>query len=167
MSIKTETRSFRVQAANNYKIPNISLVSKYIVPKDKKNHDYRLNINGVELESSYQDNSNIYFDFKEIRDRLRDIIPMSKEENDLSALETTFAYNSLCAMNAYKYLPRKVFNESIFTNQDLSVCVIPQKMDSNNKVIEMSEEYYISDIHRKQETKEEEPSVPVPTKELK
>jgi phosphoribulokinase len=168
-TFKTETRSFRVQAATEYKIPNISLVSKYIVPMDKKNRDFRLNINGVEVESSYQDKNNIYFDFKEIRDRLRDIIPMTKEENDLAALETTFQYNSLCAMNAYKYLPKYVFNESIFTNQDLAVYLITKKLDiTDNNFIEMSEEYYVSDIHRnKNETvKEPEGLVPVPSSQL-
>lgn len=163
--VKTETRSFRVQSTNGYKIPNISLVTKYIVPKDKKNKDYRLHINGVTLESSYTDTNSVYFDFKEIRDRLRDIIPMSKEENDLAALETTFQYNSLCAMNAYKYLPKSCFNESIFTNQDLAVFIVPQKGEN---VIEMSEEYFVSDVHRnKNETVETNVDLtPVPSSQL-
>jgi hypothetical protein len=160
-----DTRAFRVQAQDNYKIKNISLVSKYIVPKVKRSDAFKLNINGVDIEESYSDKDNIYFDFEHIRNGFRDLIPMTKEENDMCALETMLAYNALCAMNAYKTLSKPVFNNTIFTNQDLSVRLI--NMNSHKDQIEMKEEYYISDVHKQLDNKPEKPVVPVPMEQLK
>lgn len=148
------TRSFRVQYQNEYKIGNISLVSKYIIPKVSRYDSYKIDINGVVLDESYSDKENIYFDFARIREELRDIIPMTKQENDMSALETTLAYNSLCAMNAYKTLPKSVFNNTIFTNQDLCVKLIPK--GEFKKTIELQEEYYVSDVHKNADNKKDE-----------
>lgn len=150
----TQTRAFRVQYQTDYKVNNISLVAKYIIPKVKRYDSYKLNINGVILDESYSDKNNIYFDFERIRSELREVIPMTKQENDLVALENMLAYNSLCAMNAYKTLPKNVFNDTIFTNQDLCVKLIVK--GEFKQVVEMQEEYYVSDVHKSTNDKPEE-----------
>ena len=157
---KFDRRSFRVQFETGYKINNISLVKSYIIPKKvevdngkikgkKEIYDFKLSINGVIIEHSYEDEKFYYFDFKNIRDMLRDIIPTNEEENEMSNLETMIAYNSLCAHNAYKNILndkecKNIFNNTIFTNQDIEIKLVTK---CRNKFIELEEEYYVSDIH--------------------
>lgn len=165
MSISVEKRSFRVQYETGYKINNISLVKSYIVPKKievekqirkgfatkKTNEQFQsqISINNVILDPSYEDEKFYYFDFKLIREMLRDIIPTNEEENDLMRLEEMLTYNSLCAQNAYKELLKEggkdIFNNTIFTNQDLQVKLITK---CRNKFIDLEEEYYVSDVHK-------------------
>jgi hypothetical protein len=165
MSIKAERRGFRVQLETGYKINNISLVKSYIVPKkvevekvlrkgfsSKKTtetFEVNLSINGVQISPSYEDEKYYYFDFHMIREMLRDVIPTNEEENEMVRLENMLAYNGLCAQNAYKNLlkegGKKIFTDTIFTNQDLEVKLLTK---CKNKFFELEEEYYTSDVHK-------------------
>jgi hypothetical protein len=160
-----DRRGFRVQIETGYKVNNISLVKAYIIPKKvevekivrknnppvktKENFTYKLSMNGVVLDHSYEDENFYYFDFKMIREFLRDVLPLDQESNQLIRLEEMLTYNSLCAQNAYKALlklnnRKEIFNNNIFTNQDLEVKIITK---CKNKFLDLEEEYYKSDIH--------------------
>jgi hypothetical protein len=159
--VETEKRAFRVQIETGFKINNISLVKCYIVPKKievmkkknlkmKESYECKLSINNTIIEPSHEDEKFYYFDFKEIRNYLREIIPMDEHETNLSNLETMLTYNSLCAQNAYKELMKEsnfkeIFNTTIFTNQDLEVKLITK---CKNQFIDLEEEYYRSDVHQ-------------------
>ena len=142
---ETKKRTFYLKKGD-YIIKNLSLVKSYNVKFENSPKSVFINFNEVLIKPTSQNGNEYYFDFTEIRNNLRDIVPNSDEENNLYRLEDAFSYNSLLAYDYYTYLPNQVFHNSIFFDgNELRAFIV---CDGYDKDIDIEEEYYESDRYR-------------------
>jgi len=108
-------RNFYVKLNENYKYKNTALINYLTVERVKGINNVKLVVNDVELDPTVTTDKEWRWNICEIRQELRETIPMSKEENDRRRLEDAFVYNSLKAISFYKSLTNEELDDSIFT----------------------------------------------------
>lgn len=106
-----------------------------------------LKINGIEISPDYITGlDGVNFDLADIRKQLRELIPMSPEENNLCRAEATLFGTQLLATEYYRYMPTKFLFDCVFTGE---LCVTFKVISQNGQIpdiIEMDEESVISEI---------------------
>jgi len=144
------TRCLSINDKHKYGIARTTLVKKWKIKTP--NVRAKLTINGLPIELDYLDGKE--FDITKIRTSLRDIIPLSKEENDLCIIESTIFGSQIQAMEHYKYFPIEKLNEYIFTGD---LCIIFNPYDGENfpEEFEIEETHIISEVQLKQRLKNE------------
>lgn len=149
MTTLTRTFDFTRDAFLVYKNTCLLKTLSIKVPKElinlykKKNiNPYYICINGVDVAPSSCTNTKLIWDFEVIRNNLRDVIPITKEENDLLRLEETLKYNSASAQEYYS-LPFETLMNTVFTSE-LQIGLRPSFKNFPPK-IEAEETVYLSD----------------------
>jgi len=160
-SEKTTLRPSRINADPKnqqiFKYKHTSLISELNVCHPKyynKTHkikDIKLFINDVEIKLSKPLSENpmfITWNFKDIREYIRNLDPDNEEEVLLKRLEQTFVYNGLKAIQFYSGLNHDDLANTIFT-LDLDIYF---KLDCSAKnppkAIPISDRYITSDIRK-------------------
>jgi hypothetical protein len=113
----------------------------------------KLFINDVEIKLHKPNPSNnvlMNWNFKDIREHIRNLDPENEDDILLKRLEQTFVYNGLKAIQFYSNLTHDDLANTIFT-LDLDI-YFEFICDSNNppKKIPISDNYIISDIKKEQ-----------------
>ena len=91
-------------------------VPKYLLNSKTVPVPYVLCINGVDVEPSERTSNYLVWNFETIRNEFRDIIPLTKRENDLICLEETLAFNSVMAQKFYSVELKELMN-CVFTSE--------------------------------------------------
>ena len=141
--MSTKTRPFKLYKKEEYAYKNTSCIESIFVPVGKNNTRMKgilLCINGIMIEPSHTDNTGWYWNFEEIRNNIREMLGETKRETELLALEATFTYNALKAIQHYK-LTREQLKNSIFTS-GLMVQFVPS---TPVDILDANETVYISD----------------------
>ena len=116
-------------------IPTKGLVRAWkIIDKVK---DIKLYFGEREI-NSFNSTKGLY-DFKHIRQYIRDLIPETPEENQLSGLEGLFFSWQLMAFEYYKSLSNEDFENSIFT---IDIPEIKITCSSNIEILRVEELFY-------------------------
>ena len=111
-----KSREFKIYKKDNYKIPSIGLIKSW---KWKEKCSITPIFDGYKLNKKF----NKSIDMKDIRKYIRDIIPMSPEENELTQLEGYFYEQQLNAVEWYPNVSNQDFFNSIF-NQHVNVYLV-------------------------------------------
>jgi hypothetical protein len=150
----TKIRPFKLYKKEEYAYKNTSCIESIFVPKDKNTirmKNILMCINGIMIEPSHADNTGWYWEFEQIRENIREMFGETKRETELLALEATFTYNALKAIQHYK-LTREQLKNSIFTS-GLMVQFVPS---TPVDILEANETVYISDQQQKQKQEQEQ-----------
>jgi hypothetical protein len=139
--MNTKERSFKIYKKEEYAYKNTSCIKSITITRPRNVKYMLLAINGVTIEPSSANPSSWTWDFKVIREKIRDLFGETKHETNLLALETTFTYNALKAIQHYT-LPNDDLKSSIFTS-GLIVQFVPSSPSA--EILEASETVYISD----------------------
>jgi hypothetical protein len=138
---KSLTRISELRNEHGYGIGRTALIKRWkILDPEIKGI---LKINNIPINLDYLDGTN--FDLCKIRQSLRDIIPESKEDNDLYVAESTMFGSQLEAINYYKYFPVKQLSNYLFTG---TLCITFDLCKSEGNIpekISIEEELILSD----------------------
>jgi len=136
---KYYTRLVSLKREEGYGIGRTTMIKRWKVLD--ANVKVRMRVNGVDIDLDFLDG--IEFDAEKIRRELRDIIPCSKQENDLCAAETTIFGAQLSSTEYYRYFPSSMLFDMIFTG-DLCITFVPQG-ENLPDTIAIEEEYALSE----------------------
>ena len=136
----TKEREFKIYRNEEYAYKNTSCIKSFQLKKDKKLKDIFLAINGVIINPSKITQTDIIWDFKDIRNNIRDLFGETPKETELLSLESMISYNSLKAIQHYS-LQKDELKSSVFTSNLIVQFVPNPPLD----VIEVSETVFISD----------------------
>ena len=149
----TDKRTTYVKLENKWKYIHQAMVKKWTIPSKSQNlASLTLNINGVEVRPSKVTDSSFVFDWKALRSKWFDLLGMTSNECDLMALEDACEYAQLEGMNHYTLTPVEEIRGCLFT-PSLTIVFNPVFKPGKEMTIrlEVTEEYLISDVHKKQE----------------
>ena len=139
--MNTKERSIKSYKKEEYAYKNTSCIKSITINRPRNVKYMLLAINGVTIEPSSATPSSWTWDFKVIREKIRDLFGETKHETNLLALETTFTYNSLKAIQHYT-LTSEELKSSVFTS-GLIVQFVPSSPSA--EILEGNEIVYISD----------------------
>jgi|688.fasta_scaffold371167_2 hypothetical protein len=151
MSGSLETRNYTSKAEHGFVYKNTCLLRSLKIKKSRELRSIQVIINSVFIDPSSESSSHYIFDFKAIRDRCRETLGGTKEENDLMTLEDTLAYNQLHAMRHYLKTPVSELKNCVFTSS-LQIAFCPKFYSSSKgqllgSSIDVDEEFYKSDFN--------------------
>jgi hypothetical protein len=147
---KTHVRSFKIIKKEAYAYKHTSCIKSIKVKRHRQLQQLILCINGVYLKCTNSDTNYYYWDFKDLRDNIREYLGETPYENECMCLEKMFTYNQLKAIQHYT-LDYNELKSSIFTNE----CIVQFVPDNQNiDTLEAEEVIYYSDQQLK--SKEEE-----------
>lgn len=139
--MNTKDRSFKIYKKEEYAYKNTSCIKSITITRPRNVKYMLLAINGVTIEPSSANTSSWTWDFKVIREKIRDLFGETKHETNLLALESTFTYNALKAIQHYT-LTNDDLKSSVFTS-GLIVQFVPSSPSA--EILEASEIVYMSD----------------------
>ncbi len=139
--MNTKDRSFKIYKKEEYAYKNTSCIKSITITRPRNVKYMLLAINGVTIEPSSANTSSWTWDFKVIREKIRDLFGETKHETNLLALESTFTYNALKAIQHYT-LTNDDLKSSVFTS-GLIVQFVPSSPSA--EILEASETVYMSD----------------------
>jgi hypothetical protein len=150
----TRQRTIWVKAENYFKYVNIALIRKWKIERNIPNViDVQISINRVLIKPSEKTDQHFIFDFPTLRSRWFDLLGNTTTECDLLALEDLCMLKQLEAIGHYAQVPKEMLRGSLFTNE-LEIVFVPIMKERTrgipkNTKLEVIEEYFISDIHKK------------------
>jgi hypothetical protein len=151
--MNTKERSLKIYKKEEYAYKNTSCIKSISINRPRNVKYMLLAINGIAIEPSSSTPSKWTWDFKIIREKIRDLFGETKHETNLIALESNFTYNSLKAIQHYT-LSKDELKSSIFTT-GLIVQFVPSTPSA--EILEGNEIVYISDQQKEQQQKEQQP----------
>ena len=139
-------RTYKLDKTTNFKFRNICLIKTLTIKKNKDIKDIYMVVNGVTIKPSKTSSNSVFFDFKKIREYMRDLLGLDEDEVLLSRLENTFVYNDLKAMSFYKSVDHTLLKNYLFSNDELNIVfnVIAAKLPN---YLDVEEEYIVSDLN--------------------
>lgn len=148
---KFYSRSVTLDKNQQYGVGRTTLVKKWkiITPNIKA----KIIINGIPLNIDFLDG--IEFDIPKIREYLKNIIPLTYEENELCILESTIYGSILNCMDHYKYFPINQLENYLFTGD---LCIKFEPFDDTINFpdkIDIIEEHILSLLQLTQRLKTE------------
>jgi len=136
---KYYTRMVSLKREEGYGIGRTTMIKRWKVTDP--NVKLKMRINGVDIDLDCLDG--VEFHSSKIRRQLRELVPCSKQENDLCAAESTMFGTQLSATEYYRYFPESVLFDLIFTG-DLCITFVPEGDDFPDN-ISIEEEYALSE----------------------
>ena len=140
---KTHIREYKLKSDENFGFKNLCLLKTVRVKKPRECKSMVLAFNGVGFLPTSVTSTDYVFDIAAIRQKCRDSLGMTQEENEYIRIEEYFMYNSLKAMPYYKYVSRDMLNDCVFTTE-LAIQLVPV-IKTKIKELEIQEESWPSD----------------------
>jgi hypothetical protein len=133
------TRKVYLLKNQGYGIGRTGLISCWKVLDDYK---LQMRVNGLPVNLDFLDGK--FFDVKQIRESLRDIVPFTPEETSLCNIESTIFGTQLLSTEYYRYFPTKKLFDFIFTGE---LCITFEPIDCKDfpERIEIEETYVVSE----------------------
>jgi len=145
---KYYTRQTQLRADQGYGIGRTALIRNWKITTPGIKAILKINnepINIIGLDG-------INFNLSEIREKLREIIPETSEENALCNIESVLFGTQLLAVEHYRYFPTKCLFDYIFTADLCVTFEFPELEDIPDK-IDIEEECVFSEIQLLQRLK--------------
>lgn len=139
-----QTRNYFLTAKERFGFKNTCVVSKLEVKRSRYVRNIQLCINGVKFDPTSSDTQSFFFDMQKIRENCRDALGLSEEETTLIAIESTFMYNQLKAIQYYTKLSKAELNNSVFTSELMVYFIVTATC--NIEKIEVTETSFKSDV---------------------
>lgn len=145
----SDSRLFILKKDDNYGLGRTCMVKSWKVLAPA-NVGVRIVINNTELKLDNTDEKSdlldgIFFDMEKIRKALRDIIPMTPDENELALIESSMFSAQLTAISHYNSFPAR-YLDNFFFSGTLYTYFIPFDLRTGEKVFPKQidiEEVYI------------------------
>jgi len=140
---KYYTRATELRSEQDYGIGRTTLVRswKIITPNVKG----KLQINGVTMDMPELDGK--YFNIPFIRSTIRDLIPSTKEENDLYIAESTIFGAQLTSTEFYKYFPTSYLFDFLFTGGICTMFKLEHEIEGESvpDIVKIEEEFVLTE----------------------
>lgn len=141
---KTKSRTFKILKKEAYAYKNTCCIKSINVKKPKNIKTCLLYINQIPVPPSTSNKNEWIWDFEILREKMRDFLGDSQQEQSYMNLERTFVYNQLKAIQYYTLTTQEYMN-SVFTSE-LMVQFAPY---GDIDELEASEIVYLSDEQSK------------------
>jgi hypothetical protein len=150
---KFYTRCVNLKDHQSFGVDRTALIQNWTITEP--NITAKIIINGIILEPlgvlNFLDGK--VFNIPKIREALREIIPMTKRENNLCAIESTLFGTQLLSTEYYRYFPSSCLFDMLFTG-DLCVSFLPQAVSGElPQRIAIEETYALSEAQINQRIK--------------
>jgi len=140
------TREFRFERKDYFIYKNTCLLKLLKVRKTREITNLQLVINGLKLNPTKEDKIWATWDFGVLREKFRDCLGLTPEENDQIALEDMLYYNEAnVSSQHYSKLKFEELHNSVMTSS-LQIA-LSFRASTVPTFLEAEEVVYISDIH--------------------
>ena len=109
-----KTRNFTIHRDKNYTIPSTGMIVEWKITTP--NAGKALLVIGENIVNVPRKDANV-FNFKEIRNYIANIVPMTPQQHMMARLEYLFYEQQIMAMPYYGHVDDDVFSSTLFTGE--------------------------------------------------